>query len=112
MSAGVISSAALNKGGDSLLESVIGSLLQGIPSKKNSSIHKKIKLLKKEDWFKEFVQRNGNLFFYNHIFRDFIYKEDIENILKEESKIKAFQKQLKQVVMEEVNEEVKKVNTK
>lgn len=47
MSAGVISSAALNKGGDSLLESVIGSLLQGIPSKKNSLIHKKIKLLKK-----------------------------------------------------------------
>lgn len=86
---------------DLLLEDVVGSLVQGIPSKKSRLINKKIKLLSQEDWYKELVKKNGNLFIFNKAFRDFIYKEDIEMILKDRKKLRVFQEQFKQVLMKE-----------
>jgi hypothetical protein len=84
-----------------LLVDLFGSLLQGIPSKKNIIINKKIKLIRQEDWYKEFVKKNGNLFIFNKAFRDFIYKEDIESILKDKRKLEAFQEQFNQVIINE-----------
>ncbi|MCQ6277617.1 hypothetical protein JMM81_22520 [Bacillus sp. V3B] len=84
-----------------MLVDLFGSLLQGIPSKKNILINKKTKLLSQEDWYKEFVKKNGNLFIFNKAFRDFIYKEDIEIIIKDKIKLEAFQEQFKQVLVKE-----------
>ena len=44
-----------------MISDLIGSMLQGIPSKKNISINKKIKLLKDEVWYKAIINKHGNL---------------------------------------------------
>ena len=44
-----------------MISDLIGSMLQGIPSKKNISINKKIKLLRGEDWYKAIINKHGNI---------------------------------------------------
>ena len=80
---------------------LIGSMLQGIPSKRNLSINKKIKLLKQEEWYREIVNKHGNLFIYNNAFRDFIYQEDIVNTLKNKEQCQVLQEQLIQLLIKE-----------
>ena len=77
-----------------MISDLIGSILQGIPSKKSISINKKNKLLRQEDWYKEIVNKHGNLFLFNSAIRDFIYQNDIRNILKDKEQSKVFQEQL------------------
>ena len=84
-----------------MISDLMGSMLQGIPSKKNISINKKIKLLKQEDWYKAIVNKHGNLFIYNNAFRDFIYQNDIENILKDKEQSKVLQEQFMQLLIKE-----------
>ena len=80
---------------------LIVSMLQGIPSKKNISINKKIKLLKDEDWYKAIINKHGNLFVFNTAFRDFIDQNDIENILKDQEQSQVLQKQLMKLLINE-----------
>ncbi|MFD2681827.1 hypothetical protein [Bacillus seohaeanensis] len=84
-----------------MIADLFGSVLQGIPSKKNSLIKKKINLLSQEEWYKAFVNRYGNLIVFNNAFRNFIYQKDIETILKDKEKLEAFQEQLRQLVIKE-----------
>lgn len=84
-----------------MISDLIGSMLQGISSKKNISINKKIKLLKQEDWYKAIVNKHGNLFIYNNAFRDLVYQNDIENILKDKEKSKVLQEQFVQLLIKE-----------
>ena len=84
-----------------MISDLIGSILQGIPSKDNISINKKIKLLRQEDWYKEIVNKHGNLFIFNSAFRDFIFQNDIGNILKDKEQTKIFQEQLMQLFIKE-----------
>ena len=83
-----------------MISDLIGSILQGIPSKKSISINKKNKLLRQENWYKEIVNKHGNLFLFNSAVRDFIYQKDIGNILKKEQS-KVFQEQLMQLFIKE-----------
>ena len=80
---------------------LFGSVLQGIPSKKNLLINKKIKLLRQEEWYKAIVNEHGNLFIFNNAFRDFIYQNDIVNILKDKDQSQALQEQLIQLLIKE-----------
>jgi hypothetical protein len=80
---------------------LIGSMLQGIPSKKSISINKKIKLLRQEDWYKAIINKHGKLFIFNNAFRDFIYQNDIENILKDKEQSKILQEQLMGLLIKE-----------
>ena len=84
-----------------MISDLIGSMLQGIPSKNNISINKKIKLLKQEDWYKAIVNKHGNLFIYNNAFRDFVFQNDIENILKDKEQSKVLQEQFVQLLIKE-----------
>ena len=84
-----------------MISDLIGSILQGIPSKKSISINKKNKLLRQEDWYKEIVNKHGNLFLFNSAIRDFIYQNDIGNILKDKEQSKVFQEQLMQLFIKE-----------
>lgn len=84
-----------------MISGLIVSLLQGIPSKKNISINKKNKLLKQEDWYKAIVNKHGNIFIYNNTFRDFVYQNDIENILKDKEQSKVLQEQFVQLLIKE-----------
>ena len=50
-----------------MISDLIGSMLQqGIPSKKNISINKKIKLLRGEDWYKAIINKHGNILMGNY----------------------------------------------
>ena len=80
---------------------LFGSILQGIPSKKNLLINKKIKLLRQEEWYKAIVNEHGNLFIFNNAFRDFIYQNDIVNILKDKDQSQVLQEQLIQLLIKE-----------
>ena len=80
---------------------LFGSMLQSIPSKKNLSINKKIKLLRQEEWYKAIVNKHGNLFIFNNAFRDFIYQNDIVNILKDKEQCQVLQEQLIQLLIKE-----------
>ena len=80
---------------------LFGSILQGIPSKKNLLINKKIKLLRQEEWYKAIVNEHGNLFIFNNAFRDFIYQNDIVNILKDKEQSQVLQEQLIQLLIKE-----------
>ena len=80
---------------------LIGSVLQSIPSKKNLSINKKIKLLRQEEWYKEIVNKYGNLFIFNNAFRDFIYRNDIVNILKDKGHCQVLKEQIIQLLIKE-----------
>ena len=80
---------------------LFGSILQGIPSKKNLLINKKIKLLGQEEWYKAIVNEHGNLFIFNNAFRDFIYQNDIVNILKDKDQSQVLQEQLIQLLIKE-----------
>jgi hypothetical protein len=84
-----------------VIADLFGSVLQGIPSKKNSLINKKINLLSQEEWYKAFVNRYGNLIIFSKAFRNFIYQKDIETILKDKEKLEASQEQLRQLVIKE-----------
>ena len=74
---------------------------KGIPSKKNLLINKKIKLLRQEEWYKAIVNEHGNLFIFNNAFRDFIYQNDIVNILKDKDQSQVLQEQLIQLLIKE-----------
>ena len=84
-----------------MISDLFGSVLQGIPSKKNLLINKKIKLLRQEEWYKEIVNKHGNLFIFNNAFRDFIYQNDIANILKDKEQCQVLQEQLIQLLIKE-----------
>lgn len=84
-----------------MISDLMGSMLQGIPSKKNILINKKIKLLKQEDWYKAIVNKHGNLFIFNNAFRDFIYQNDIANVLKDKEQSQVLQEQLIQLLIKE-----------
>ena len=49
-----------------MISDLIGSMLQGIPSKKNISINKKIELLRGEDWYKAIINKQGNILMGNY----------------------------------------------
>ena len=49
-----------------MISDLIGSMLQGIPSKKNISINKKSKLLRSEDWYKAIINKHGNILMGNY----------------------------------------------
>ena len=49
-----------------MISDLIGSMLQGIPSKENISINKKIKLLRAEDWYKTIINKHGNILMGNY----------------------------------------------
>ena len=44
-----------------MISDLIGSMLQGIPSKENISINKKSELLRSEDWYKTIINKHGNI---------------------------------------------------
>ena len=84
-----------------MISDIFESVLQSIPSKKSLSINKKIKLLRQEEWYKEIVNKHGNLFIFNNVFRDFIYQNDIVNILKDKEQCQVLQEQLIQLLIKE-----------
>ena len=85
-----------------MISDLIGSMLQGIPSKKNiSSINKKIKLLRAEDWYKAIINKHGNIFVFDTAFRDFVDQNDIGNILKDKEQSKVLQEQLMKLLIKE-----------
>ena len=53
-------------GGSHMISGLIGSMLQGILSKKNISINKKSKLLRNEDWCKTIINKHGNILMGNY----------------------------------------------
>ena len=84
-----------------VISDLFESVLQGIPSKKSLSINKKIKLLRQEDWYKAIVNKHGNLFIFNNAFRDFVYQNDIANVLKDKEQCQVLQEQLMQLLIKE-----------
>ena len=84
-----------------MISDLFGSVLQSIPSKKSLSINKKIKLLRQEEWYKAIVNKHGNLFIFNNAFRDFIYQNDIANVLKDKEQCQVLQEQLIQLLIKE-----------
>ena len=87
------------------MSELIGNLLEGIfislPSKKNSTINKKFKLLRQELWYKKMLERYGRLIQMNHSVRDFVKQTDIEKILRDTEKTKNFQSQLETLIIKE-----------
>jgi hypothetical protein len=49
-----------------MISDLIGSMLQGIPSKKNISINKKIELLRGKDWYKAIIDKHGKILMGNY----------------------------------------------
>ena len=49
-----------------MISDLIGSMLQGIPSKENISINKKSELLRGEDWYKAIINKHGNILMGNY----------------------------------------------
>lgn len=90
--------------GKKLVE-LIGSLLEGIlqslPSKKNRTINKKFKLLRKESWYKKILEKHGILIQMNHSVRAFVEQADIEKIVKHIEKTKRFQIELETILIKE-----------
>ena len=84
-----------------MISDILESVLQSLPSKKSLSINKKIKLLGQEEWYKEIVNKHGNLFIFNNAFRDFIYQNDIANVLKDKEQCQVLQEQLIQLLIKE-----------
>ena len=84
-----------------MISDIFESVLQSIPSKKSLSINRKIKLLRQEEWYKEIVNKHGNLFIFNNAFRDFIYQNDIANVLKDKEQCQVLQEQLIQLLIKE-----------
>ena len=83
-----------------MISDLFGSMLQSILPNK-SEINKKIKLLRQEEWYKAIVNKHGNLFIFNNTFRDFIYQNDIVNILKDKEQCQVLQEQLIQLLIKE-----------
>jgi hypothetical protein len=50
---------------------------------------------------KEIVNKHGNLFILNNAFRDFIYQNDIANVLKDKEQCQVLQEQLIQLLIKE-----------
>ncbi|MEH6889360.1 hypothetical protein V7024_06435 [Bacillus sp. JJ864] len=84
---------------------LLGSLLEGIlislPSKKNRTINKKFKLLRKENWYKKILEKYGALISMNDSVRNFVGQRDIEKILRNMEKTKEFQAELEEVLAKE-----------
>ena len=62
-----------------MISDLIGSMLQGIPSKKNISINKKIKLLRQEDWYKELLI-NTEIYLYSTMLLGILFTKMILKI--------------------------------
>ena len=84
---------------------IIGSLVEGIllsiPSRGNRKIIKRIKLLQKELWYRKLLDRHGTIIHINKSVRHLIGHSDIESIIHDSKKLKIFQEDLKNVLINE-----------
>ncbi|MDW0117486.1 hypothetical protein QTL97_11110 [Sporosarcina thermotolerans] len=82
---------------------LIGSLLEGIvmsiPTKKNRTVIKKFKILRKESWFKE--KYNSALIRLNYSVRNLVEQTDIEKVVNNPEETKKFQIELEKIVKKE-----------
>ncbi|NMD69388.1 hypothetical protein HHO41_03740 [Bacillus sp. DNRA2] len=87
---------------EKVVAELIGGLLEGIlmsfPSKKNRAINNKLRMLRKESWYKE---KYSALIQMNHSVRGFVEQTDIENILKDTEDTKKFQNEFEKVLKKE-----------
>lgn len=68
------------------------------PFKRNRTINKKFKILRKEMWYKE---RYSTVIQLNHSVRNFVEKKDIETLLKNPEENLRLQIEFEKVIMKE-----------
>ncbi|MEH7460352.1 hypothetical protein V7183_25075 [Bacillus sp. JJ1127] len=66
-----------------------------IPTKKQRIVNKKFKLLRQQKWFQD---KYGSIVFFNSNVKDFIMGYDIDKMLKDDSEIMIFQKELNRIL--------------
>jgi hypothetical protein len=66
-----------------ILVELLGSASCWIPSKKTRKINQNLRLLKKEEEFKQIVDGIGTLFLWKSEVREFLYEQQIANILSD-----------------------------
>lgn len=74
-----------------IITGLIEQFIFTLPSKRNRDIQKKFRMLRKEIWFKEMLERYGTLIQMNPRVRNFVEQTNIEKILKDSEKTKRFQ---------------------
>ena len=77
---------------------LILSLLEGIfmafPSKRQRRFKQKYKQLKRQDWFEKYISRYGITLQCNDQIKDFIMKQDIEQVCSDEKIIVIFKQEM------------------
>ena len=85
-----------------IITGLIEQFIFTFPSKRNRTIHKKFRMLRKEIWFRGILGRYGTLIHMNTRVRNFVEQTNIEEILKDSEKTKRFQIEFETVLSKEI----------
>ncbi len=86
---------------DELILALLEGISMAIPSKRDRTISKKFKMLRKEIWYKKILERYSIFLQMNRTVRNFVEQTDIENILKGPEETKKFQIEFEKILINE-----------